>query len=106
VVIPPQFAEVRGFSEGLAVVSGIDNSPLYGYIDRSGSTAIKPQFGRASDFSDGLAQVSIGDKPRGGYGRDEGEGWLTTLERIVRPQSDLGIIYRSGYIDRSGKYVW
>jgi hypothetical protein len=101
-VIAPQFAEARGFSEGLAVVSGIDNSPLYGYIDKSGATAIEPQFGRASDFSDGLAQVWIGDEPRGGYGR----GWLTALERIVRPQSDLGIIYRSGYIDRMGRYVW
>jgi hypothetical protein len=102
VVIAPQFAEARGFSEGLAVVSGIDNSPLYGYIDSRGATVIMPQFGRASDFSDGLAQVSIGDKPRGGYGR----GWLIALERIIRPQSDLGIIYRSGYIDRMGRYVW
>jgi hypothetical protein len=104
VVIAPEFAEARGFSEGLAVVSGIDNSPLYGYIDRRGATAIEPQFGRASDFSDGLAQVWIGDIPRGRYGRDDAERWL--IERGGGPQSDLARIYRSGYIDRTGRYVW
>jgi len=104
VVIAPQFAEARGFSEGLAVVSGVDNSPLYGYIDSRGATAIVPQFGRAGDFSDGLAQVSIGDKPRGRYGRDDAERWL--IERGGRPQPQYGDIYRSGYIDKTGKYVW
>jgi hypothetical protein len=104
VVIAPQLAEARGFSEGLAVVSGIDGSPLFGYIDRRGKTVIKPQFGRAGDFSDGLAQVWIGDKPRGGYGRYHEEVWL--IERGGGPHSDLGAIYRSGYIDRTGKYVW
>jgi hypothetical protein len=104
VVIAPQFAEARGFSEGLAVVSGIDNSPLYGYIDRGGATAIMPQFGRASDFSDGLAQVLIGDRVRERL-RGREESW-TSMEHGGGPQSDLARIYRSGYIDRSGKYVW
>jgi hypothetical protein len=105
VVIAPQFAEARGFSEGLAVVSGIDNSPLYGYIDKRGEVVINPQFSRADDFSDGLAQVRVGDKPRPRYRLDEGERWLP-IERSGKPQPDYGEVYRTGYIDRTGKYVW
>ena len=101
VVIAARFDEARGFSEGLAVVSGIDSSPLYGYVNRRGETVIKPQFGRAGDFSNGLAQVWIGGKVRRGPVE---ERWL--IERSGRPQPEYGDIYRSGYIDKTGKYLW
>lgn len=103
VVIAPQFDEARGFSEGLAVVNGVDDSPLYCYIDRTGKIVIKPQFGRAGDFSDGLAQVWVGDRPRSrGTPR-----WRTSWPTLER-SSESGYVnsYRSGYIDKTGKYIW
>jgi hypothetical protein len=104
VVIAPQFDEARSFSEGLAVVSGIGGSPLFGYIDRRGKTVIKPQFGRAGDFSDGLAQVWIGDRPR----PREMPRWREERWPPLERSSESGYVnsYRSGYIDKTGKYVW
>lgn len=102
VVIAPRFAEARRFSEGLAVVSGVDSSPLYGYINRRGATVIKPQFGRAGDFSDGLAEVWIGGRVR--RSRRE-ETWLPSPP-VRSTKSGYVDGYRSGYIDKTGKYVW
>jgi hypothetical protein len=69
-VIPPQFASVGDFSEGLAAAQltkqqaqaagakpDLLGSVPWGYIDRSGQFVMPPQFGRAVSFSEGLAYV-------------------------------------------------
>lgn len=61
-IIPPKFAEVQRFSEGLAGV-GIrspDNAGiiLYGYIDRMGKEVVKPKYDEAKPFYEGLAPVN------------------------------------------------
>ena len=57
----------------------VEESSLFGYLDRQGRVAIKPQFSSAEPFSDGLAAV--------GLPNDDGDGELY------------------GYIDTSGKMV-
>ena len=57
----------------------VEESSLFGYLDRQGRVAIKPQFSSAEPFSDGLAAV--------GLPNDDGNGELY------------------GYIDTSGKMV-
>jgi hypothetical protein len=56
-VIPPQFADARSFSEGLAAVK-VDN--VWGYIDTAGKVVIRPQFDAASPFSQRRAPVRSG----------------------------------------------
>jgi len=59
VVVRPQFAFVRNFSEELAVAKPV-GSEMYGYIDKTGNFVIPPQFKQAYDFSEGLAAVDRG----------------------------------------------
>ncbi|MBD2722447.1 WG repeat-containing protein [Hymenobacter armeniacus] len=54
VVIAPRFAQVHGFSEGLAAVREQD---LYGYIDATGQFVIAPRFEAAAEFHSGRAVV-------------------------------------------------
>lgn len=68
-VIPAQYIDVEGFSEGLATVLP-DNSTVrtalgdiikdgtgFGYIDKTGNMVIAPQFSKAEPFKNGLARV-------------------------------------------------
>jgi len=94
VVIPPQFDWAMEFSEGLAAVEirtetrtpnpkgGVDIGTIskWGYINPTGEMVIQPQFDSAGTFKNGLAQVTI-----------EGDSWQDRT---------------SGYIDKTGKYVW
>ena len=57
VVIPPQFRDCGGFSDGLAPVQVGER---WGYIDENGATVITPQFLAADSFSEGLAFVTAG----------------------------------------------
>ncbi len=57
-VIPPQFEETFGFSEGLASVK-IEGK--WGCINSAGVYAVPPQFAGAFPFSDGLASVQLHD---------------------------------------------
>ena len=57
-IIPAQFAEARGFSDGLAAVK-VESS--WGYIDRAGKLVIAAQFSEARNFANGLAAVKIKD---------------------------------------------
>ncbi|HLA81065.1 MAG TPA: WG repeat-containing protein, partial [Thermoleophilia bacterium] len=79
-VIPPTFAQVIAFSEGVAAVS-LDNEgegSAWGYINAGGAWVIEPQFGYARAFQHGLAEVNLETRPA----------------------------YRQGYIDHSGKVIW
>ena len=53
-VVPPQWDDVRYFSEGLAQV---EKAGKYGFIDRTGKEVAPPQWDLAGEFSEGLAQV-------------------------------------------------
>lgn len=84
--IPPQYADAKPFSEGLAAVRGFDvkngaNHAQYGYINKKMQYIITPQFRNADIFSEGLALVSI------------------PLERIKHP---VTANLRTGFTDREG----
>jgi hypothetical protein len=75
-VISAQFEKAFPFSEGLAAVRTDEGC---GFIDEHGDFVIGPRFGYAFGFSGGLAKVTVKDKG----------GQILT-----------------GYIDRTGNYVW
>jgi hypothetical protein len=95
IVIPPQFARAKAFSEGLAAVAipnaeaivdkyGQRLQPLkWGFIDETGEIVIPPRFSEVGRFSEGLA-------------------WVEAFSQ--RSQSEFGLD-EHGYIDRSGKIV-
>lgn len=63
--VPPGFAEVEEFSEGLAPACKDDcvAENGWGYIDKTGKFAIPPQFQQSLEpFRNGLALVCLGCK--------------------------------------------
>lgn len=78
-VIPCDFYFAEHFSEGHAVIKPNGKDKGYGYIDKTGAMTIHPTFTSAESFQNGLASVTIGKK------YDE---------------------FKSGYIDKSGNYIW
>ena len=113
VVIQPQFADARFFSEGLACVT-LDGKK-YGYIDKTGQFVITPQYDGALSFSEGLAAVLV----------DKKVGYIDkTGNRVIPPQFEpfwgqerlwsasfseglAGVTTgdKCGYIDKNGKYI-
>lgn len=79
----------------------------WGYVDKSGSFAIKPQFERVQWFHDGLAQVRSGGKA----------GFIDRSGKyVINPQFDDAGYFRNGFavvrigsktatIDKSGKFI-
>lgn len=61
-VIPCRFANITGFSEGLA---SVEINHKYGFIDKTGKMVIPCRYDFTSDFSEGLALVTINDKYTG-----------------------------------------
>lgn len=57
IVVEPQFADAKSFSDGLAAVTvwDADGNTAWGFINHRGEFAIGPRFGGVSSFSDGLA---------------------------------------------------
>jgi len=119
IVIPMQFEMAQPFSDGLAAVR-VDSK--WGYIDKTGNFVIKPQFRGAGPFSEGLAPVGNVDF-LSATRSDDGEASMTTgfidkqgkmvfslpfdtasgfVNGIARVRVDV----RSGYIDKTGKYIW
>lgn len=84
------------FNDGLLFVSKGD---LCGYVDRSGSWAIKPIYHYATPFSDGLAQVCLGASNLSGY-------IATNGTMVISPQFKTADRFESGFapidIDRYG----
>lgn len=73
------YISVSDFHEGMAVFM-VDEK--YGYVNKQGKIAIRPSFEFAKDFKDGLAGAVV----------------MTEKEDVT--------IYRIGYIDKSGNFVW
>jgi hypothetical protein len=118
-VIPPRFAFVEPFAEGLAAVN---EDGKWGYIDKSGKYAISPQFADPEDprgglFQEGLAFVTDEKTKLHGFINPKGE-------YMIRPQYgrcndpsgqhcafDGGLAWvetktMEGYINPKGKFVW
>lgn len=64
IVIPYQFDETLGFSQGKAAVAKKDpnGTLLWGYANKQGQLVIDYLFDDASDFHEGLASVSVNGK--------------------------------------------
>jgi hypothetical protein len=97
------------FREGLAVIAmeGRNDSPNYGFIDKSGKIVISPQFMSAENFHEGLALVSDGKKY--GYINTEGKYVINPqFEKAANFSEGLAAVMQEsswGYIDKKGKYV-
>lgn len=124
IVIKPQYQDAYEFSEGL---SYIQKGKKYGFIDKSGNIKIKFLFDEAGNFSEGLAWVKLKGKFQfidksgnfaftqkfddansfnGGLaevsiGKSTYKG---TITRDNIGKIDNGI--KSGYIDKTGKFIW
>lgn len=119
IVIPMQFEMAQPFSDGLAAVR-VDSK--WGYIDKTGKFVIKPQFVGAAPFSEGLAAVSSFDFMSASRGLDvettassgfiDKQGKMVfslpfdTATPFVNGISRVRVDIRSGYIDKTGKYIW
>jgi hypothetical protein len=114
--VQPLFAEVGGFSEGLAsatlddeAVTAGQKDVKSGYIDTTGKYVIPPQFDFAYDFSDGMAQISTGG--RGGYVDKSGRAFY--LDPTINWRNDFSeglaaVGHRQGkvgFIDKTGRVV-
>lgn len=54
IVIQPQFAQARPFSDGMAAVANEQFNPTWGFINTKGYMVLKPAYkGRVSDFNSG-----------------------------------------------------
>lgn len=103
----PDSSEVNEFSEELASVC-----KTYGsceYIDKTGKSFTRGQYARAASFSEGLANVQ---NPSGKwqYIDKTGNVFINGEFDKAEPFKD-GLAYvtvgnKSGYIDKTGKFVW
>ena len=110
------------FSEGLAPAvkhrNSLDPYGRWGYIGRQQQVVIPFRFAAAEPFSEGLAAVAVYTGTS--QGRDAPAKWGYIDHRgaiVIKPQYDeahpfrgglaqVGIDFKLGYIDRSGRYVW
>lgn len=101
------FGECRDFSEGLAMV---DVDGRRGYIDTTGTFAIKPQFGTdrsCGDFHDGYASIECSNGKYRYIGKN-GRFLKGEFERADAFSEGLAAVRRDGrwgYIDTTGKVV-
>lgn len=119
IVIPMQFEVAQPFSDGLAAVRV---NSKWGYIDKTGKFVIEPQFRGAGRFSEGLAPVGNVDF-LSATRSDEGEATIATgfidkqgkmvfslpfdlAEPFVNGIARVRVDVKSGYIDKTGKYIW
>ena len=115
--IEPVFDWAYDFSEDLALVMA---DGRWGYVGRKGHFEILPTYANAASFSGGLARVKMGGrwgfidhagtwvvKPRY-YLVGDFEGMLaavTYVTEVPRGQ-DSAVDTDTGYVDRSGAFVW
>jgi len=103
-IVPPQFDEALGFSEGLAAVLVKDK---WGFIDPSGKMVIQPQFEHVASFSDGLAPIQAKNK----WGYIDKTGKV-----VIEPRFEDYAVFsdglaavpnecKYGYLDKGGKFV-
>lgn len=112
VILNPPY-QTRAFSEGRAAarIGG-----KWGFIDKTGRTAVEPRFHEVMPFSDGLAAVCAGGSP----GLGGKWGFIDTMgNMVIEPQFEhVSIPFKgplayvtftggySGYVDRRGNTVW
>jgi WG containing repeat len=114
------------FSEGLLpVYKPIGKARFFGYLDRTGKTAIDFKFADATPFSDGLAGVEIVNKDKAPltdnfYINRKGEIVLKNTRGIAPFYNGLAFHHLAtwtiserpnqrniyGYMNKRGKYVW
>lgn len=126
IVVKPQYARVKPFTEGMARVRPFDlvgERAKWGYIDKTGKMVIPPKFISAYAFSEGLASVAernpAGDRIGGfidktgryvigphdlRYRSYFGSCFSEGLARVYEADSTLQGKY-FGFIDRTGKIV-
>lgn len=105
-VVPPQYDEVRGFSEGYAALK-IDGK--WGFINKTGKEVVSPHYDHVKDFSEGLAAVEIDGK--WGY-IDKTGGEVLPPKYISLNTGDfkeglaaVKIDNKWGVIDKNGKVI-
>lgn len=111
------------FSQGLILVyKEVAGKKVFGYLDKTGKTAIDFKFAKASPFSDGLAGVVIKeqDKEYNAYINQKGEIVLNNTRAIDPFRNGLAFHHLftwtiserpdgrniKGYMNKEGKYVW
>lgn len=91
---------VRSFSEGLAAASPSD-TPLWGFIDTTGTYVIEPQFLRAYSFANGRAAV----EKNGAFGYVSRDGKM-----VIEPRFENARRFGNGrapvLVERSGQERW
>ena len=110
IAIPFEFADARGFSDGVAPVM---KGAAWGYIDQTGKFVYEPQFEFALPFREGLARIQSGGKfgfidrrfqvvipPRWKEARDFHEGRAAVMNR----NGNWGFIDAAGRIAVKPKY--
>jgi hypothetical protein len=83
----------------------------FGYIDKNANVVIQPKYPVTDGFSEGMAQVRINGKlgfiDTSGKVVAEGFEFVSDFKNgLARVSVKEGDEYLSGYIDKSGKYVW
>jgi ankyrin repeat protein len=120
-VIPPRFAKVEPFSEGLAAVCehGKGTMNHCGYINASGAFVIPPKYYATASFSEGLGAVDVYfDKKDPGTGIFGACGYVDRTGKAVIPlqfancgkfsEGLAGVTiagFKFGYIDKEGRWV-
>lgn len=112
-VVPPRFAEMKLFQEGLAPAK--DGRGLWGAIDSSGGWIVKPRFNNMNAFCEGRATVELEPDPTsyGTYGVVNRTGKLLhpCTEHLVEPYScGRALVFDmmnnvQGYLDLQGRLV-
>jgi len=112
-----RFCGARAFSDGLAAVW---RDRKYGFIDKSGTSAITPLYEVVGDFSEGLAAVKLDGREKSWSFIDKtgrivipavGDGRAEKFERglaaidIDSPNGYLAAGAVWGYVDRTGRIV-
>lgn len=110
-VEPPVQAPVGPFFEGLALFTTYikDKGHVLGFMDKTGSIAIKPQFSSAYEFHEGLAAACIGPK-RCGFIDKSGQFVIAPkYARTFSFSEGLGLAGteydKLGFIDKSGRML-
>lgn len=117
-VVPPKFAELSDFSEGLAAARVVSGGKV-GYIDAHGNWVIAPQFNYARDFREGLAPVMPWSVHEWGFIDKKGRMVIPARFDDAEPFSDGRALITEGhesslsdgppmrcyFIDRAGKRI-
>jgi len=111
-VFPLGYGRSHGFSNGLAITYGPDDTGegAYGYIDRSGDYVIRPQYRMATQFSDGIAIAETKDGRVVAIDTLGNEAFEFNDPDILNvtplPTFHEGLFgVRNGYVDKQGTLV-